>query len=91
MLTDRIIPPFKSQSHEHFTYKLAEFYDNPPNLSLRMLTRAIETNDRKTTISAFIPDLGDVENVPIISLSPSTIMLIGPSWIAIFDLYKGES
>jgi len=88
--TDKVLPTYKPIGKpEHFTYKLAEFYNDTPTQTMIDMRRMVMTGDVKLTITSInIPGLGTVEDIPYMQLSLGSIMLIGDTWLAILDLYK---
>ncbi len=89
MHSDKIVPLSSKERKKHFTFNVAEVFNDTPQESLIDLKRAAVTADTTYVISADIPGIGVVKDVPIIRLSPNDSLAIGDTWLAI--LKKQES
>lgn len=76
--------------HEHRTYTLLKFMDNPDKHTLRNFLRVAIADDKTTTMTGTIPEYGEVTNVPMIALDSETILLVGNSYLAVLELHKDK-
>ncbi len=91
MHTDKVVPTYRKVGEtKHYTRELVALYTNTPTQTIIDLRRMALTADLKSTISTEIPGIGKVKDVPMVQLSPSAIMLVGETWIAILDLLEAE-
>jgi hypothetical protein len=91
MHTDKVLPTYKAVGKdEHFNIKVVAVYTDPPTQSMIDLRRMVLTGDTKSIISGTIEGIGKIRDIPTIALSPSTVMLVGDTWLAILNLYEPE-
>jgi hypothetical protein len=72
-------------SNEHKDYRLTKLIDKPDKEGKKALFRAATADDITHTMSGNIPEVGDVRNVPVITLDARTIMLVGNSYLVILE------
>ncbi len=89
MHTDKVMPTYRKVGEtKHYTRELVALYTDTPAQTIVDLRRMAMTADIKSMITTEIPGIGKVTDVPMIQLSPSAIMLVGETWIAVLDLME---
>ena len=73
---------------EHKTFELLKLLTDPPRSTIKALLRAATSEDTTHTMSGTIPEVGVIENVPVINLDAETILLIGKTYLAVLELHE---
>jgi len=89
MLTDRIRAALRVGSHEHVTWHNFKIYSEPAKSTMETLNRAVASMDNPTKLDGNIPGIGEVVNIPILAISPTEILMVGPTWLVTTELLTG--
>jgi len=91
MFTDKIMAVLHPVGHEHKSWTLVCLYNEVPKRNIEALYRAVLSMDSFSQMSGTIPEIGEIVDMPMIALGPTTIMLIGQTWLAILEAYVPEN
>ena len=87
MFTDKIMAVLHPVGHEHKSWHNPKIYLDPPRKTMETLNRAVETMDDPSWMSGSIPEIGEITDIPMLALSPTTIILVGKTWLATLEAY----
>jgi len=91
MFSDHIRAILRLESHEHVTWHKPRFYTEPSKAAIDTLNRACAGMDNPMKLDGCIPGIGEVVDIPILAISPTEIIMVGPTWLVISELYIGQN